>query len=206
MAVLIWRLPPRSRRWRLVLPELTGIGAIPPGAGQLGVGGEPLGAGDLADQLAGRERPEARLGEQLRRGLGDELGDLRLEQSALAGTLLCTLDVEIRGALGRGQRVRVQEPERNSARVGVVGKHDEPAQERDRVVEQLVGRCRVEIVGEAHAHPPDAASRCALMSGSGAFSAAMIWAFSRPRLSDELCVRSGRHVGVSLGIGLRSGS
>jgi transposase len=26
------------------------------------------------------------------------------------------------------------------------------------------------------------------------------------RLSDELCVRSGRHVGVSLGIGLRSGS
>ena len=29
MAVLIWRLPPRSRRWRLVLPELTGIGAMP---------------------------------------------------------------------------------------------------------------------------------------------------------------------------------
>jgi hypothetical protein len=30
MAVLIWRLPPRSSRWRLVLPELTGIGAMPP--------------------------------------------------------------------------------------------------------------------------------------------------------------------------------
>src|SRR4051812_11643394 len=29
MAVLSWRLPPRSSRWRLVLPELTGIGATP---------------------------------------------------------------------------------------------------------------------------------------------------------------------------------
>ena len=29
MVALIWRLPPRSRRCRLVLPELTGIGATP---------------------------------------------------------------------------------------------------------------------------------------------------------------------------------
>src|SRR5437868_4193691 len=29
MAALIWRLPQRSRRWRLVRPELAGIGAIP---------------------------------------------------------------------------------------------------------------------------------------------------------------------------------
>src|SRR3954451_24598617 len=29
IAALIWRLPPRSSRWRLVLPELTGIGARP---------------------------------------------------------------------------------------------------------------------------------------------------------------------------------
>src|SRR3954468_12310308 len=29
IAALIWRLPPRSSRWRLVLPELTGIGASP---------------------------------------------------------------------------------------------------------------------------------------------------------------------------------
>src|SRR5215207_6558444 len=35
MAVLIWRLPPRSRRWRLVLPELTGIGAMPPAQASL---------------------------------------------------------------------------------------------------------------------------------------------------------------------------
>ena len=26
---LIWRLPPRSSRWRLILAELTGIGATP---------------------------------------------------------------------------------------------------------------------------------------------------------------------------------
>ena len=29
MVALIWRLPPRSSRWRSVLPELTGIGAMP---------------------------------------------------------------------------------------------------------------------------------------------------------------------------------
>ena len=29
-AQLSWRLPPRSRRWRLVLPEEAGIGAAPP--------------------------------------------------------------------------------------------------------------------------------------------------------------------------------
>ena len=29
IVALIWRLPPRSSRWRLVLPELTGIGAMP---------------------------------------------------------------------------------------------------------------------------------------------------------------------------------
>src|SRR4051812_6622208 len=40
MAALIWRLPPRSRRWRLVLPELTGIGAMPPARGSLAAGGE----------------------------------------------------------------------------------------------------------------------------------------------------------------------
>src|SRR4051812_1517263 len=35
MAVLIWRLPPRSSRCRLVLPELTGIGAMPPARASL---------------------------------------------------------------------------------------------------------------------------------------------------------------------------
>ena len=39
------------------------------GAGELGVGGEALGAGDLADELGGGQRPAAGLGEQLRREL-----------------------------------------------------------------------------------------------------------------------------------------
>ena len=50
------------------------------GAGELGVGGEAVGAGDLADELGRGQRPEAGLGEQLRRDLGDELGDLGLER------------------------------------------------------------------------------------------------------------------------------
>ena len=52
----------------------------PGGAGELGVGGEALGAGDLADELGGGQRPEPGLGEQLRRDLGDEVGDLGLER------------------------------------------------------------------------------------------------------------------------------
>jgi len=50
------------------------------GAGELGVASEAVGAGDLADQLARGQRAEARLGERLRRDLGDELGDLCLER------------------------------------------------------------------------------------------------------------------------------
>ena len=50
------------------------------GAGELGVGGEAVGAGDLADELGRGQWPEAGLGEQLRRDLGDEGGDLGLER------------------------------------------------------------------------------------------------------------------------------
>ena len=50
------------------------------GAGELGVSGEALDAGDLADQLAGGQGPEAGFGEQLRRDRGDEPGDLSLER------------------------------------------------------------------------------------------------------------------------------
>ena len=50
------------------------------GAGELGVAGKAAGAGDLADELGRRQRPEAGLGEQLRRDLGDELGDLGRER------------------------------------------------------------------------------------------------------------------------------
>ena len=66
-AQLSWRLPPRSRRWRSVRPEDAGIGADPASARELGVGGEALDAGDLADQLGGGQHAAAALGQQLRR-------------------------------------------------------------------------------------------------------------------------------------------
>ncbi len=78
------------------------------GAGELGVGCEAVGAGDLADQLGGRQRPEAGLVEQLRGGLGDELGDLGLE--ILGGACevadlpqLLARDANARGLLNAGQ-------------------------------------------------------------------------------------------------------
>ena len=45
-------------------------------ARELGVGGESVGAGDLADQLRGGQRPAAALGEQLGRVAADERGEL----------------------------------------------------------------------------------------------------------------------------------
>ena len=79
MVALIWRLPPRSRRWRLVLPELTGIGATPAARASLASVLKRCGAGDLADELGGGQRAEAGLGEQVRRDLGDQVGDLGFE-------------------------------------------------------------------------------------------------------------------------------
>src|SRR3954453_10767768 len=79
IAVLSWRLPPRSRRWRLVLPELTGMGATPAARASLAsVANRPAPA--ISPTRLGRgQRPDARLAEQLRRELRDELGDLGLE-------------------------------------------------------------------------------------------------------------------------------
>src|SRR5262245_5722691 len=50
------------------------------GAREFGVAGEPVRAGDLADELGCGQWPEAGLGQQLRRDLGDELGELGLER------------------------------------------------------------------------------------------------------------------------------
>ena len=44
------------------LARADGDRSDPTGAGELGVAGEALGAGDLADELGRRQRPEARLG------------------------------------------------------------------------------------------------------------------------------------------------
>jgi hypothetical protein len=50
------------------------------GASELGIGGEPFGAGDLADELGGGQRAEAGLGEQVGGDLGDRVGDLGFER------------------------------------------------------------------------------------------------------------------------------
>jgi len=44
-----------------VLPELAGIGATPAARASLAGVAKALGAGDLADELGGGQRPEARL-------------------------------------------------------------------------------------------------------------------------------------------------
>src|ERR687885_1043853 len=50
------------------------------GAGEFGVGGEPVRAGDLADELGRGQGTEAGFGEQLRRDLRDQAGDLGFER------------------------------------------------------------------------------------------------------------------------------
>ena len=87
MVALIWRLPPRSRRWRLVLPELTGIGATPAARASLASLANRPAPAISPTSLAAVKRPEAGLGEQLRRDLGDELGDLGLERLDRLGEL-----------------------------------------------------------------------------------------------------------------------
>ena len=112
-AVLGWRLPPRSRRWRLVLPGAHGHRGDAGGAGELGFGGKAPGAGDLVEQLAGRQRPGPGLGEQLRRELGDEFGDLGLRrvgggrEFAQAPQLVAG-DADASGLLGARRRCAIR--------------------------------------------------------------------------------------------------
>ena len=68
-------------------PELTGIGARPAARASFASLGEAVGAGDLADELCGGQQSAAGLGQELRRGLGDELGDLVRECVDRAGQL-----------------------------------------------------------------------------------------------------------------------
>jgi hypothetical protein len=75
------------------------------GARELGVCGEPVRAGDLADKLGRGERPQTGLAEQLRRDLVDEGADLCLERLERLGELadaaqLVTRDADARGLLG----------------------------------------------------------------------------------------------------------
>ena len=108
MAALIWRLPPRSRRWRSVLPELIGTGARPAARASLASVAKRVGAGDLADELGGGQRAAARLGDQLRCNRGHERGDLCFERVDRGGQLaqptqLVACDPDAHRLLAAGQ-------------------------------------------------------------------------------------------------------
>lgn len=114
MAVLIWRFPPvqavtvgfaRAGRNR-------GDAA---GAGKLGVGGEPLSAGDLADELVSRQRPKTGLGEQLRSDPVDKLGDSCLER------------VDRRGQLAQVLELATSDPDPCGLLEASQARHDAPA-------------------------------------------------------------------------------
>ena len=77
MVALIWRLPPRSRRWRLVLAELMGRGCDSGGAGELGVTPEAAGAPAISPtSLAAVSGPKPGLERSCGRDALDEGGDL----------------------------------------------------------------------------------------------------------------------------------
>ncbi len=104
-AALIWRLPPESRRWRTGVARAGRDRRDAGGARELGGRREAVSAGDLADELGGDQRPESRLGEQLRCDLFDEgsdvafeLGD-RLSQFAQAAQLVAS-DADAHRLLG----------------------------------------------------------------------------------------------------------
>src|SRR4249919_1188181 len=111
MAVLIWRLPPRSRRWRLVLPELTGIGATPAARASLASLEKRPAPATSPTSLAAVKGPNPGLGQQLRRDRGNERGDLSLERFDGPGKLadatqLVTCDADTHRLLSPRQTTR----------------------------------------------------------------------------------------------------
>ena len=91
--------------WRSVRPEETGSAGAGGEPGELRVAGEPIDAGDLADQLRGEDHSEATLGEQLRRDLVHQRHEFFVELVDRAGQIadpadLIVCDREARVALG----------------------------------------------------------------------------------------------------------
>jgi hypothetical protein len=91
-----------------VLPELAGIGATLAARASLAGVAKRCPPGDLADELGRRQRPEARLVEELRRDLGDARGDLALKLVDRNGELaqaaqLVARDPDAHRLLGAGQ-------------------------------------------------------------------------------------------------------
>ena len=78
-AALIWRLPPWSRRWRWVLPELAGIGATPAARASLAGVAKRWAPAISPTSLAAVSGPNPGSVSSCGAICGDELGDLALE-------------------------------------------------------------------------------------------------------------------------------
>jgi hypothetical protein len=113
----------------------------PRGSRELGVSGEAIGAGDLTDELGRGQRPAAALGDELRRDLGDEVGDLCLERSDGVGQLARRVSgfLWVRPGPWLGQSVSEVDFERDERGVPVVGLSPGLLGVDDREVDELAG-------------------------------------------------------------------
>ena len=85
IALLAWRSPPRLSRWRTVLPEEAGIGAVPL---QRAKAASFLKRRRVAgEQLRGRDRADPGFVEQRRIERADERGELVLVALASAASV-----------------------------------------------------------------------------------------------------------------------
>ena len=98
IAWLSWRSPPRCSRWRLVLPELAGVGGGAGVAGEARVGREPLGAGGVADDDRGGDRPAAVLAKQRRAVSVDQCFELYAQLALRERDLTDSLEDQLRDA------------------------------------------------------------------------------------------------------------
>jgi short-subunit dehydrogenase len=98
----------------------------------------------------------------------------------------------------------------NNAGVGVSGAAEESSIEQARALFEtnLFGSIRTTRAVLPHMREQGSGRIINVSSVLGFMPAPFmaLYAATKQRLSDELCVRPGRHVVVSLGIGLRSGS
>src|SRR4051794_19597845 len=107
-AALIWRLPPGSRRWRWVLPELAGIGATPAARASLAAVAKRWPPAISPTSLAAISGPNPGSVSSWRRELADEFGDLALEladreRELAQAAQLVACDPDAHRLLGAGQ-------------------------------------------------------------------------------------------------------
>ena len=97
-ARLSWRSPPRCSRWRFVLPELAGIGAVPAWRAKHASVGKRLGGGGVSDDDRGGDRTAAALGEPLRAVSFDQRLELGQQRLLLLADLADPLEGRLRNA------------------------------------------------------------------------------------------------------------